>query len=109
MRKIVKILNYTTVRSQVLDLLANIGLDLKKCAPHSLRSGGASAASNLGLNDRLFKKYGRWKSDKVREYRKYRIKAFSIKEPRPLAIAPTLKYTRLNYDSTQPRRRRSDE
>ena len=29
--------------------------------------------------------------------RRCRIKTFSIKEPRSLAIAPTLKYTRLNY------------
>ena len=41
LRKIDKILTYTTARSHVLDLLANIGLDLKKCALHSMRSGGA--------------------------------------------------------------------
>ena len=66
LRKINKALRYTTVRSHVLDLLANIGLDPKKFGLHSLRSGGASAAANLGVNDRLFKKHGRWKSDKVK-------------------------------------------
>ena len=67
LRKIDKPLSYTTVRGHVLDLLANIGLDPKKFGLHSLRSGGASAAANLGVNDRLFKKHGRWKSDKVKD------------------------------------------
>ena len=51
--KIDKPLSYTTVRGHVLNLLANIGLDPKKFGLHSLRSGGASAAANLGVNDRL--------------------------------------------------------
>ena len=59
LRKIDKFLSYTTVRGHVLDLLANIGLDPKKFGLHSLRSGGALAAANHGVNDRLFKKYGR--------------------------------------------------
>ena len=32
-----------------------------------MQSGGASAAANLGVNDRLLKKHSRWKSDKVRD------------------------------------------
>ena len=67
LRKIDKPLSYTTVRGHVLELLANIGLDPKKFGLHSLRSGGDSAAANLGVNDRLFKKHGRWKSDKVKD------------------------------------------
>ena len=67
LRKIDKPLSCTTVRGHVLDLLANIGLRPKKFGLHSLRSGGASAAANLGVNDRLFKKHGRWKSDKVKD------------------------------------------
>ena len=55
LRKIDKPLSYTTVRGHVLDLLANIGLGPKKFGLHSLRSGGVSAAANLGVNDRLFK------------------------------------------------------
>ena len=66
LRKIDKPLSYTTVRGHVLELLANIGLDPKKLGLHSLRSG-ASAAANLGVNDRLFKKHGRRKSDKVKD------------------------------------------
>ena len=58
LRKINKALRYTIVRSNVLDLLANIGLDPKKLGLHSLQSGSASAAASLGVNDRLFKKHG---------------------------------------------------
>ena len=32
-----------------------------------MRSGGALATANLGVNDRLFNKHGRWKSDKVND------------------------------------------
>ena len=67
LRKIDKPLSYTTVRGHVLDLLANISLDPQKFGLHSFRSGGASAAANLGVNDRLFKKRGRWKSDKMKD------------------------------------------
>ena len=67
LRKIDKPPSYTTIRGYVLDLLANIGLDPKKFGLYSLRSGGASVAANLGVNDRLFKKHGRWKSDKVKD------------------------------------------
>ena len=67
LRKINKPLSYATVRGHVLDLLPNIGLDPTKFGLHSLRSGGASAAANLGVNDRLFKKHRRWKSDKVKD------------------------------------------
>ena len=33
---------------------------------HSLRSGGASAAANNGISDRLISKQGRWSSEKAR-------------------------------------------
>ena len=66
-RKIYKPLSYTTIRGHVLYLLANIGLDPKKLGLYSLRSGGALAAAKLGINDRSFKKHGRWKSDKVKD------------------------------------------
>ena len=61
LRKINKPLGYRTFRDRghVLDLFANISLDPKKFGLHSLQSGGASAAANLGEKDRLFKKHGR--------------------------------------------------
>ena len=94
-------LSYTTVRGHILDLLTNIGLNHKKFGLHSLRSGGALATANLGVNDRLFKKT-RWvevrQSKGQLRSRRYRNKTFSIKEPRSLAITSTpRKYTRLNY------------
>ena len=67
MRKIDKPLCYTTVRDHVLELLVNIGLDPKKFGLHSLQSVSASAAANLGVNYRLFRKHGRWKSDKMKD------------------------------------------
>ena len=42
-------------------------LTVKKFGLHSLRSGGATAAANLGVNDRLFRKHGRWKSERVKK------------------------------------------
>jgi hypothetical protein len=40
-----------------------IGLEKSKFGLHSLRSGGATAAAAAGINDRVFKKHGRWASD----------------------------------------------
>ena len=62
LRKIDKPLHYPTVRGHVLDLLANIGLDPKKCGLFSLRSGDASTVASLGVNDRLFEKLCRWRA-----------------------------------------------
>ena len=36
-------------------------------APHSLRSGGTSEASNNRISDRLVGKHGRWKSGYTRD------------------------------------------
>ena len=34
---------------------------------YSLHSGEATAAANIGVDDRHFKKHGRWKSEKVKD------------------------------------------
>ena len=34
---------------------------------HSSRGGGALAAANGNITDRLFKRHGRWKSDKAKD------------------------------------------
>ena len=39
----------------------------RKNGPHSLRSGEASLAAYSGVSDRLFKRHGRWKSDKAKD------------------------------------------
>ena len=54
-------ISYTTARENVLDSLNKIGLHSKKFGSHSLRAGGAKAAANLGVSDRLFQKHGHWK------------------------------------------------
>ena len=44
-----------------------IGLSRRDCGFHSLRAGGASAAANAQVSDRLFKRHGRWKSEKAKD------------------------------------------
>ncbi|CAH3044737.1 unnamed protein product [Pocillopora meandrina] len=34
---------------------------------HSLRARGASAAANAGVSDQLFKRHGRWKTDRAKD------------------------------------------
>ena len=34
---------------------------------HRLRSGVASTAANTGVNDRLFKNHGRWRSESAKD------------------------------------------
>jgi len=60
-------ISYTRAREILLDTLESIGLDKSKFGLHSLRAGGATAAANAGIDDRLFKKHGRWKSDKAKD------------------------------------------
>ena len=60
-------ISYTRAREILLAALEGIGLDKSKFGLHSLRSGGATAAAAAGLEDRLFKKHGRWKTDKAKD------------------------------------------
>ena len=62
-----KHISYTCIRQNVIEGLKNTGAETKLFGLHSLRVGGATAAANLGVNDRLFKKHGRWKSEKVKD------------------------------------------
>ena len=41
--------------------------DVSKIAVHSLRSGGATAAANAGVQDRMFKRHGRWVSEHAKD------------------------------------------
>jgi hypothetical protein len=54
-----KPLPYTRMR-ELLFLLSN---NIKDFGVHSFRSGGAAAAANSGIPDRLFKRHGRRKSE----------------------------------------------
>lgn len=60
-------LSYTRAREVLLNALETIGLDKKQFGLHSLRSGGATAAAAAGVEDRLFKKHGRWKSENAKD------------------------------------------
>ena len=59
--------SYTRMRELVLEKLSTIGLDSRKFGLHSLRSGGASAAANAGVPDRMFKRHGRWRSENAKD------------------------------------------
>jgi hypothetical protein len=60
-------LSYTTAREILLSALETLGLNKKYFGLHSLRSGGATAAAAAKVEDRLFKKHGRWKTDKAKD------------------------------------------
>ena len=60
-------LSYTRMRELLLEKLAHLGLDTKIYGLHSLRSGGATAAANAGVPDRLFKRHGRWRSETAKD------------------------------------------
>ena len=62
-----KPISYSTARTNMLEMIDKIGLDKKLFGLHSLRAGGASAAANEGVPDRLFKRHGRWKSEKAKD------------------------------------------
>ena len=60
-------ISYTTIREAVLQKLEAIGLDKRQYGLHSLRAGGASAAANAGVPDRMFKRHGRWRSENAKD------------------------------------------
>ena len=60
-------ISYTRVRELLLDKLKEVGLNPKEFGLHSLRSGGATAAANAGVPDRIFKRHGRWLSENAKD------------------------------------------
>ena len=60
-------LSYSRVREIVLCAFEAIGFARRDYGLHSLKAGGASAAANAQVTDRLFKRYDRWKSDKAKD------------------------------------------
>jgi hypothetical protein len=60
-------ISYTRARELLLNALALLGFDRSRFGLHSLRSGGATTAANDGVNDRLFKKHGRWRSEDAKD------------------------------------------
>ena len=60
-------LSYTRMRELFLTKLRELGFDASKFGLHSLRAGGATAAANAGVPDRLFKRHGRWRSESAKD------------------------------------------
>lgn len=60
-------ISYSNTRLLVLGAITKIGYPAQKYGLHSLRSGGATAAAAAGINDRLFKRHGRWKSETAKD------------------------------------------
>ena len=60
-------MSYSRVRELLLQKLATIGLDATQFGTHSLRAGGATAAVNMDISERLFLIHGRWKCASSRD------------------------------------------
>ena len=60
-------LSYTRTREIVLHALKPLVPDISKFGLHSLRSGGASSASNNNVPPFLISQHGRWKTEKARD------------------------------------------
>ena len=60
-------LRYSRLRELVLEAFKEIVPDISAIGTHSLRSGGATAAANAGVPDRLFKRHGRWASESAKD------------------------------------------
>ncbi|XP_067676499.1 uncharacterized protein [Haliotis asinina] len=60
-------LSYTRLREIFIDALRPYVDNIKQFGLHSLRRGGATAAENSGLPDRMFKRHARWRSEKAKD------------------------------------------
>lgn len=60
-------LSYTRMRELFLAKWKELGFDASQFGLHSLRAGGATAAANAGVPDRLFKRHGRWRSELAKD------------------------------------------
>jgi hypothetical protein len=61
-----KMLSYTAARESIVSRLRFVSKGLK-LGLHSMRSGGATATANSDINDRVWKRHGRWKSDSSKD------------------------------------------
>ena len=58
---------YTRLRELLLSKISQLGYDPTLFSMHSLWAGGATAAANSGVEDRLFKHHGHWKSETAKD------------------------------------------
>jgi hypothetical protein len=62
-----KHISYSTMRDLFQKVIAPHVTDITKYCLHSLRSGGATAAANKGVKDRIFKRHGRLVSEQAKD------------------------------------------
>ncbi len=69
LRKAAKPITYSRTRELFIDLFNKAGFNLTffNLSLHSLRAGGASAAANDHIPDRLFKRHGCWVSESAKD------------------------------------------
>ena len=60
-------LTYSRVQEVVREALRRLGEKPDDYGLHSFRAGGASAAANAGVEDWLFKRHRRWKSENAKD------------------------------------------
>ena len=66
-RQVNKPLSYSRMRELFIEAFSPFVANIKSYGLHSLRSGGATSAAKYGVPDRLFKRHGRWRSDKSKD------------------------------------------
>ena len=60
-------ISYSCLRDLFRKKLADLGFPPDEFGLHSLRAGGATAAANAKVPDRMFKRHGRWKSETAKD------------------------------------------
>lgn len=60
-------ISYSRLRELMIEAFSPYVEDVSSIGTHSLRSGGATAAARAGIPDRLFKRHGRWRSEKAKD------------------------------------------
>ena len=60
-------LGYSTLRELFKKKMSDLGYPSGKLRIHSLQAGGATAAANAGVSDRLFKRHGRCRSENAKD------------------------------------------
>ena len=82
-------ISYSCLRDLFKKKVADLGLPPSKFGLHSLRAGGATAAANAKVPDRLFKRHRRWRSESAKDgYVKDHIRS-RLEVSRSLGLYPT--------------------
>ena len=68
LRHKVKKLSYTRTKEVILGRLQKVAPAGLNLGLHSLRASGVTAAAAAGVDERLYKRHGRWRSDAVHGY-----------------------------------------